>query len=54
MKFDSGKLASFLEKHRNCQGTFKLTSSKDGKIKVRCMGCNDVDNITPKEPLVYE
>lgn len=45
MKFDSMKLALFLEKHRKCQGTFKLMK-KGNYVKVRCIDCGDVENIT--------
>jgi len=45
MDFDTGKLAAFLEKHRNCHGTFKIMK-KGNYIKVRCLDCNDTENIT--------
>mgnify|MGYP000930024823 CR=1 FL=1 len=52
MLLDSKKLNSFLDKHGACHGTFKITN-KGNTVKVRCMTCNDVENITAREPLEF-
>lgn len=45
MNFDTGKLAAFIEAHKHCQGTFKIMK-KGNYVKVRCMDCGEVENIT--------
>jgi predicted Zn finger-like uncharacterized protein len=54
MDYDNKKLSLFLTLHTKCHGTFKITHDKIGNVKVRCMECNDVENITIKEEKIWE